>query len=139
MILTTMLLMQGQVLAPEDTGEEGRRILPNIFSADDHLDLFGRFQQDFAYVDDETFGTKDGSEVRRARLGVGGNLAGLWFGGARSMSWSTRPSAAETSRPDQTSKGSKGAKPAGGMRRSTRRSMCTAAWRCAKAGEPGPQ
>jgi len=75
MILTTLILMQGQVLAPADTGEEGRSVLPNIFSADDHIDLFGRFQQDFAYVDDENFGTKDGSEVRRARLGAGGNLA----------------------------------------------------------------
>ena len=75
MILTTLLLMQGQVLAPAETGEEGRGILPNLFSADTDIHLFGRFQQDFAYIDDDNFGTKDGSEVRRARLGAGGNLA----------------------------------------------------------------
>ncbi|MCH2100535.1 MAG: hypothetical protein MK209_01230 [Planctomycetes bacterium] len=75
MILTTILLMQGQILAPAETGEESRSILPNIFSADDHIDLFGRFQLDFASVDDDNFGTDDGSEVRRARLGASGNLA----------------------------------------------------------------
>jgi phosphate-selective porin OprO/OprP len=75
MILTTLLLMQGQVLAPAETGEEGRGILPNLFSADADIHLFGRFQQDFAYIEDDNFGTKDGSEVRRARLGAGGNLA----------------------------------------------------------------
>jgi phosphate-selective porin OprO/OprP len=75
MILTTLLLMQGQVLAPAETGEEGRGILPNLFSADADISLFGRFQQDFAFIEDDNFGTKDGSEVRRARLGAGGNLA----------------------------------------------------------------
>jgi phosphate-selective porin OprO and OprP len=75
MILTTLLLMQGQVLAPAETGEEGRGILPNLFSADTDIHLFGRFQQDFAYIDDDNFGTRDGSEARRARLGAGGNLA----------------------------------------------------------------
>jgi phosphate-selective porin OprO and OprP len=77
MILTTLLLMQGQVLAPAETGEEGRGILPNLFSVDTDLHLFGRFQQDFAYIDDDNgpTRTKDGSEVRRARLGASGNLA----------------------------------------------------------------
>lgn len=75
MILTTLILMQGQVLAPAETGEEGRGILPNLFSADDHLDLFGRFQQDFAWIDNDNFSSPDGSEMRRARLGVSGNLA----------------------------------------------------------------
>jgi len=74
MILTTLLLMQGQVLAPAETGEEGRSTLPSLI-ADADIDIFGRFQQDFAWIDDENFGTDDGSEARRARLGVSGNLA----------------------------------------------------------------
>ena len=76
MILTTLILMQGQVLAPAETGEEGRSVtLPNVFSVDDHVNLFGRVQQDFAWIDDDNFGTRDGSELRRAWLGVSGNLA----------------------------------------------------------------
>ncbi len=79
MILTTLLMMQGPVLAPAETGE-GRLTLPNPLNADSDLSIFGRFQQDFAWIDDENFGTPDGSEARRARIGVAGNLAeGLDF------------------------------------------------------------
>jgi phosphate-selective porin OprO and OprP len=79
MILTTLLMMQGPVLAPEGTGE-GALTLPNPFGPSSELQIFGRFQQDFAWIDDDNFGTPDGSEARRARIGVGGNLAeGLDF------------------------------------------------------------
>ncbi|MBC8406539.1 MAG: hypothetical protein H8E15_15065 [Planctomycetes bacterium] len=79
MILTTLLMMQGPVLAPEGTGE-GALTLRNPFGPSSELQIFGRFQQDFAWIDDENFGTPDGSEARRARIGVGGNLAeGLDF------------------------------------------------------------
>jgi hypothetical protein len=65
MILTTLLLMQGQVLAPAETGEEGRGILPNLFSADADISLFGRFQQDFAFIEDDKFGSPSCSFGRR--------------------------------------------------------------------------
>ncbi len=79
MILTTLLMMQGPVLAPAETGEGGLT-LPNPLGGESDLSIFGRFQQDFAWIDDENFGTPDGSEARRARIGVAGNLAdGLDF------------------------------------------------------------
>jgi phosphate-selective porin OprO and OprP len=77
MILTTLLLMQGQALAPAGTGEEAHPDLPRIlpFNTDD-LKIFGRFQQDFAWIDDSNDTTvRDGSEARRARIGMAGNLA----------------------------------------------------------------
>jgi phosphate-selective porin OprO and OprP len=79
MILAPLLLMQGQVLAPVDSGE-GQPILPNPFGVESELQFFGRLMHDFAWIDDTAFGTPDGSEARRARIGVAGNLAeGLDF------------------------------------------------------------
>jgi phosphate-selective porin OprO and OprP len=77
MILTTLLLMQGQALAPAGTGEEAYREPPRIlpFNTSD-LEIFGRFQQDFAWIDDSNdTSVRDGSEARRARIGMAGNLA----------------------------------------------------------------
>lgn len=80
MILTTLILMQGQVLAPAETGEEGRSILPELNLANTDLTLIGRMQQDFASIDDDNFNSRDAAELRRARLGVTGTLAeGLSF------------------------------------------------------------
>jgi phosphate-selective porin OprO and OprP len=74
MILLSLLLMQGPTLAPADTGE-GHSTLPTPPFAESGLNIFGRLQQDFGWIDDDAFGTPDGSEARRARIGVSGNLA----------------------------------------------------------------
>jgi phosphate-selective porin OprO and OprP len=74
MILATLILMQGPVLGPAETGE-GNLKVPNPLAPDSSLQIFGRLQHDFAWIDDSAFGTPDGSEGRRARIGVAGDLA----------------------------------------------------------------
>ncbi len=79
MILTTLLMLQSQAMAPAGNGD-GNFTLPSPLGGDAELQIFGRFQQDFAWIDDDNFGSPDGSEARRARIGVAGNLAeGLDF------------------------------------------------------------
>ncbi len=77
MLLTTLLLMQGQVLAPAENGEGSPVDWSKLFPAGpESVTIMGRFQQDFAWIDDDNAPfSPDGSEARRARIGIGGDLA----------------------------------------------------------------
>lgn len=66
--------MQGQALAPDDPNL-GADPLRGLIQAPTDFKIFGRLMQDFAWIDDTAFGTPDGSEARRARIGVSGTLA----------------------------------------------------------------